>query len=143
MSRLGLGGSHLAGAHAAVGGHAGHGPLDHTQVRGGESTESWCTQGRGWRFRPLRGLHQLRIHSLKFLSVPHKFNKQSVFVLIIWERSLSRNVFNLQEKEIQTCMIKTKYRQNRGSRTSLFTTLSVLSVPQKKNKNNKTIPVFS
>lgn len=40
MSRLGFGGPQLAGAHAAAGAQAGHGPLHHAGVRGGESTGS-------------------------------------------------------------------------------------------------------
>lgn len=98
MSRLSLGGTQLAGAHAAAGAHAGHGPLHHAGVWSGESTESWCMLGRGWRFGALRGFHQLRVQNLKFLSVPLKLNKQNVFVLVMWERSLSRKVFNLHEK---------------------------------------------
>lgn len=57
--------------------------------------------GRGWSSEALRGLNQLRVHDLKFLSVPLKFNKQSVFILVIWEKSLSWNVFNLHEREEQ------------------------------------------
>lgn len=99
MSRLCLGGTHLAGAHAAAGVYAGHGPLHHAGVRGGESAESWFMLGRWGRFGTLRRLHRVRIHDLKFLRVPLKFNKQSVFAFVIRERSLGRNVFNLNRKD--------------------------------------------
>lgn len=109
MSRLGLGGTQLAGAHAAAGDRAGHGPLHDAGVRSRESTESWCALGRGWRLGALRGLNQLGVHDLKFLSVPLQLNKQSVFALVVWERSLVGNVLNLHEKRkhyFVLCMIK-------------------------------------
>lgn len=98
MSRLSLGGSQLAGTHAAAGVHARYGPLHHAGVRSGQSTHSRCMLGQRWRSGAFRGINQLGIHDLKLLSVPLEFNKQSVFVLVIWEGSLSGNVFNLHEK---------------------------------------------